>query len=88
MKMRGFRNEVWPTGFPLLVSAELQMSKMPVLDAGKCRDCEACLELCPDVFKKNDAGYIEVVQMTFYPEDCIQEAINCCPTDCIWWEES
>lgn len=64
------------------------MTKVPSIDLSKCVGCDACMELCPDVFKQNEAGYIEVAALPVYPEECIQEAINCCPSDCIYWEES
>jgi len=51
-------------------------------------DCEACLALCPSVFKRNEAGYIEVMDLAEYPEDEIQEAISTCPGECIKWAES
>ena len=63
------------------------MARRPVLDLSRCSDCEACIELCPEVFRRREAGYVEVVDSMSYPEDCIQEAINCCPADCIAWEE-
>lgn len=61
--------------------------KTPTIDLGACVDCEACLELCPGVFRRNDAGYIEVVDLDEYPEDQIQEAIADCPANCISWLE-
>jgi len=64
------------------------MAGIPVLDLNRCTECEACLELCPDVFKRNEAGYVEVADLPLYPEDCIQEAISCCPAGCISWEEA
>jgi len=64
------------------------MAKVPVLDLNRCSDCEGCLEICPEVFKRNAAGYIEVADLSSYPEDCIEEAISCCPADCIAWDES
>jgi ferredoxin len=64
------------------------MAKMPVIELSRCVDCDACVELCPGVFVKNEAGYIEVMNDRPYTEECIQEAINCCPSDCISWEES
>jgi ferredoxin len=64
------------------------MTRAPSINRDKCVGCDACLELCPDVFKWNEAGYIEVADLDVYPRACIEEAINCCPTDCIFWEES
>ncbi len=64
------------------------MPKVPVIDLSQCVVCDACLELCPHVFVRNEAGYMEVLDRDTYPEDCVDEAINCCPTDCIQWEES
>jgi ferredoxin len=61
--------------------------KIPVLDLSSCTDCDACLELCPLVFQRNPAGYMEVTPLAVYPEECIQEAINCCPRGCISLEE-
>jgi len=64
------------------------MGKIPVIDIGTCSDCESCLELCPTIFKRNrETGLIEVVDLTEYPEEMVQEAISMCPTDCITWEE-
>lgn len=63
------------------------MAKVPAIDLSRCVDCDACIELCPGVFVKNEAGYIEVLETDENSERCIQEAINCCPSDCIAWEE-
>lgn len=61
--------------------------KTPVVDIGTCTLCMGCVEVCPDVFRENSAGYIEVVEMETYPEDAVNEAIKYCPEDCITWEE-
>ena len=61
--------------------------KIPVIDLSQCDDCDACIEVCPSVFRRNDAGYIEVVDVAEYPEDEVEEAIKNCPADCIAWEE-
>ncbi|MBF0467296.1 MAG: ferredoxin [Desulfamplus sp.] len=34
--------------------------KTPVIDISECVLCDICVELCPDIFIKNQAGYIEV----------------------------
>jgi len=65
------------------------MKKVPIIDIGKCTDCESCLELCPEVFRRNsETGYIEVADLTKYPEEFVDQAISICPVDCIRWEES
>ena len=64
------------------------MNKIPVLDLSECTNCEGCLEVCPEVFKRNDAGYIEIESLSSYPEECVREAMKYCPADCISWEES
>ena len=64
------------------------MRMIPVVDMGQCTDCGSCLEVCKEVFKKNsETGYVEVISLSEYPEDCVQEAISVCPADCIAWEE-
>ena len=64
------------------------MKRVPVIDMGKCTECESCLEICPDVFIKNrETGFIEVADLSEYPEEQIMEAISMCPADCISWEE-
>ena len=61
--------------------------KIPVIDLGECVDCDACIEVCPAVFTRNDAGYIEVIELPEYLEEELEEAIKNCPADCITWEE-
>lgn len=61
--------------------------KIPVIDKSECDDCEACVELCPSVFRRNDLGYIEVVDLKEYPREEIDEIIKNCPAHCIAWEE-
>ncbi len=61
--------------------------KKPAVDLSQCSLCEGCIEVCPSVFRLNDAGYIEVVELSSYPEMEVSEAIKYCPEDCIYWEE-
>lgn len=61
--------------------------KIPVIDLRHCSECDACLDLCPEVFKKNDLGRIEVADLSEYPQDAVDEVIKNCPRDCISWEE-
>jgi ferredoxin len=61
--------------------------KIPSVDLGRCNLCGACIEVCPLVFRLNDAGYIEVIERSSYPETEVNEAIKYCPEDCIYWEK-
>ena len=61
--------------------------KIPVVELSLCIRCGICVDLCPEIFRMNDADYVEVTEVTNYPELEINDAIKCCPTDCIYWEE-
>ncbi|SHI81672.1 ferredoxin [Desulfatibacillum alkenivorans DSM 16219] len=61
--------------------------KVPVVDNSTCVDCEGCIEVCPEVFFRNNAGMIQVKDLDSYPEECVDEAIKYCPSDCITWED-
>ena len=61
--------------------------KVPIVDLSLCTVCLGCLDVAPDVFKLNEAGYIEVLEMEKYPEDEVNDAIIYCPEDAIFWEE-
>jgi len=61
--------------------------KVPVVDLSACIRCGVCIEACPEVFKMNDAGFLAVAELNDYPERNVNEAIMCCPTDCIYWQD-
>lgn len=62
--------------------------KVPEVDTWTCSKCEGCVEICPEVFRTNyDTGNIEVVDFAEYPADEVNEAIKCCPANCISWTE-
>jgi ferredoxin len=61
--------------------------KVPVVDLSECVDCDACVEMCPNVFRRNAAGYIEVIDLSEYSEEEVEEAMKDCPAHCITWEE-
>ena len=60
--------------------------KVPVVELSECIVCGVCVETCPEVFRLNDAGYIEVIDMDAYPESEVNDAIKYCPVDCIHWD--
>ena len=47
--------------------------RAPVIDIGACTLCMGCVEVCPAVFRQNDAGYIEVIEMEIYPQEAVDE---------------
>ncbi|MBW2228361.1 MAG: ferredoxin [Deltaproteobacteria bacterium] len=62
--------------------------KVPVVDLSRCSLCDVCIEVCPSVFRLNDAGYIEIIERISYPKIEVDEAIKYCPEDCIYWEDA
>lgn len=63
------------------------MGKKVSIDADECTGCETCVELCPDVFEfDEDTETAKVILEEGGPEDCIQEAVDSCPVECIHWE--
>ena len=61
--------------------------KKPLVELSDCIACGVCVEVSTDVFRLNDAGYIEITESETYPEDEVNDAIKYCPTDCISWVE-
>lgn len=62
--------------------------KVPSVDLSECTICGTCVEVCPEVFRIADAGYVEVIELSVYPQEAVDQAIMYCPEDCIFWEES
>lgn len=63
------------------------MAKKVIVDEDECVGCEACVELCPDIFEfVDDDEKAIVIKAEGGDEDCIQEAIDSCPADCITYE--
>lgn len=57
------------------------------IDQDECIACESCVELCPKAFAMNeDLGKAEVITSS-HSEECIQEAIDTCPVECIEWRD-
>ena len=65
------------------------MGRKVVIDTEECIGCESCVELCPEVFALNEEEEkAEVTHPEGGPEDCIEEAMDTCPVECIHWEEN
>ncbi|WP_029897584.1 ferredoxin [Desulfohalovibrio reitneri] len=54
-----------------------------VIDEEECVGCESCVELCPDVFAMDDDGEKAVVLAADSDADCVEEAIDSCPSEAI-----
>ena len=60
------------------------MAKKVIIDTDECIGCESCVELCAEVFAFNEAEEkAEVIMPEGGPEDCIEEAMDTCPVECI-----
>jgi ferredoxin len=65
------------------------MSKQVTIDQEECMGCEACVEICPEVFGFDiDEGkaYVIVEEDGDCDEECIEEAVGSCPAGCISYE--
>lgn len=63
------------------------MARKVVLDDDCCIGCGSCAEVCPEVFEMDDeAEKAHVILAEGGDEECIEEAINVCPSECIAWE--
>ena len=56
------------------------------IDGDLCTGCGLCEETCPEIFKLNEDDDIAELTKTDYDEndeECIEEAIESCPTEAI-----
>lgn len=56
------------------------------VDQDVCIACESCTEICPAAFTMDEDGKATFVD-SGEGADCIQEAIDVCPVECISWVE-
>lgn len=54
-----------------------------VIDEDACIGCETCVELCPDVFEMDSDGEKAVVKNPDSTDECVDEAIDTCPSEAI-----
>lgn len=54
-----------------------------VIDENECIGCETCVELCPDVFEMNEDSEKAVVKEPDSDLECVEEAIDSCPSEAI-----
>lgn len=56
------------------------------IDEELCTGCGLCEETCPDIFKMDEDKDIAIIIKTDYDEydeECIQEAVESCPSEAI-----
>jgi ferredoxin len=63
------------------------MTSRVIIDEEECEGCETCVELCPDVFEFDEDIQKAKVINPEADDDCVQDAIDSCPVECIHWEE-
>ncbi len=77
-----------PYPFPRDQPPQTLLAKRIAIDTEECTGCETCVEMCPDVFEFNETDEVAVViKEEGGGEECIEEAIETCPVECIHWEE-
>ncbi len=55
-----------------------------IIDTEECIGCEACVELCPEVFAfDSDEEKAHVIEGANGDAECVDEAIASCPAECI-----
>ncbi len=62
------------------------MGRRVVLDEECCVGCGTCAELCPDVFEMDETEKARVILPEGGSGECIEDAIDSCPENCISWE--
>ena len=63
------------------------MARRIVIDEDECEGCESCVELCPDVFAFDEDTEKARVIAPESEDECVEEAMDSCPVDCIHWED-
>ncbi|UZP66813.1 ferredoxin [Desulfovibrio mangrovi] len=64
------------------------MAKILVIDPNECIACESCVELCPEAFRMSSDNELAEVIDAESKADCVEDAINTCPVQCIKWEDA
>jgi len=65
------------------------MARVVYIMEQDCQGCGLCEDICPEVFRLNkETEVAEVIVPEGGPDDLIQEAIDSCPAECIFWEET
>ena len=71
----------------IIIQKDNNMSEQVSINQAECLGCEACVELCPEIFGFDiDETKAYVLMAEDGDEDCIEEAMASCPAGCITCE--
>ncbi len=63
------------------------MAKEPYVDIEECTSCDQCVDYLQEVLELDDDDLETVVDATGASEEKIQEEIDNCQGECIYWKE-
>jgi ferredoxin len=63
------------------------MARIPYVDEDACISCGLCVDSVPEVFRLTRDNLAEVYDPAGASEQKIQEAVDGCPVNCIYWQE-
>ena len=63
------------------------MARIPYVDRDACISCGLCVDSVPEVFRLTRDNLAEVYDPAVATEQKIQEAIDGCPVNCIYWQD-
>jgi len=63
------------------------MARYIIIDEDECAGCETCVEICPDAFEFDEASGVAKVINPGSEDECVEEAMESCPSECIHWKE-
>jgi len=64
------------------------MSKVPRVNKGECISCGVCVDTAPAVFRFDEGSRAGVYDPDGADAAAIQEAIELCPVNCIYWDDA
>jgi ferredoxin len=63
------------------------MARIPYVDRDACISCGLCVDSVPEVFRLTRDNLAEVYDPAGATEQKIQEAVDGCPVNCIYWQD-
>lgn len=70
-----------------MTAANTALSARPSVNHCECSGCQACVEMCPELFQWDDQGECVVVADESVDREDVERAMAYCPNDCIEIED-